>query len=220
MLPWNPNDRRSMDRAWCTNTPSQERCRTAPFRPMSATGSTRNAIAQGQASSPSTRFATQKVEATRTSSPTPISAQAGTDGEPRGPGAAQLKPSDQGSGTALYVAAQPGQAAALDSARFAPTAGAPFRVTFTARVAPQSKGSGYFDVVFLGASQELQRFRIPLEAATVSLGQGTTDRAGAYEIQTEKSLTSQVSIQVLYPGDETYWPASADVVLNGKLFSP
>lgn len=130
-------------------------------------------------------------------------------------GAWDLKPSDLGSGVALYVATQPGQAAAINSARFAPHGGTPFTVTFLARVSPQSKGSGYFDVVFLDASQELQRVTIPLEAAMVSLGQASTDQSGAYQIQADEPITSRVSIQAWYPGDETYWPAYTEVVLNG-----
>ena len=54
----------------------------------------------------------------------------------------ELVASDQGSGSALHVTAQPGQTAAINSTNFAVTAGAGFTATFIARVAPASEGSG------------------------------------------------------------------------------
>jgi hypothetical protein len=89
-------------------------------------------------------------------------------------------------------------------------------VTFEARVSPLSRGSGYFDVIFLDASQELRRFRIPLEAATVTLGQAVTDQAGGFEIQVNETPTSSTSFQGWYPGDDRYWPAYAEMIAAGQ----
>jgi hypothetical protein len=132
-----------------------------------------------------------------------------------GQGSAVLVSSDRGPGRALHVRTQPGQAAAINSGRFAVRAGAEFTLTFLAQVAPRSLGSGYFDVVFLSANQELRRFQIPLQAATLSLGQTITDGEGRFAFEVEHGPADPVAIRAWYAGDDQRWPAYAEVVAGG-----
>lgn len=119
--------------------------------------------------------------------------------------------SDQGSGSALHAVVQPGQIAALDSTGFSVTAGAAFTATFVARVAPASKGSGYFSVFFLGPDQEVSRIRIPLRAGTVSLDETVTGADGAFAFHVPDAPASPALFQVRSAGDDSYWPAYAGV---------
>jgi len=74
-----------------------------------------------------------------------------------------LVASDAGTGRALRVSAADGEDGGLNSALMPVTAGSLFTVTFTARVAPGTTGSGYFAVIFLDTSGEVQRLTVPLE---------------------------------------------------------
>ena len=103
---------------------------------------------------------------------------------------------------------------AINSARFAPHAGAEFSLTFVARVSPQSIGSGYFDVVFLSATQELRRFQIPLQAAMVSLGQVVTDASGGFDFELEEAPADVTAVRAWYAGDDQRWPAYAELVVG------
>jgi len=76
-------------------------------------------------------------------------------------GQAQLVPSDRSTGQMVQVLATSSQNAALTSAPFAVTSGAPFQASFSARVAPSSFASGYFTVIFLNGT-EVSRQEIPL----------------------------------------------------------
>jgi hypothetical protein len=123
----------------------------------------------------------------------------------------QLVPSDQGSGSALYVTAQPGQTAAINSTNFDVTAGETFTATFLARVAPSSEGSGYFSLVFLGSDQEIQRFKIPLQAKALPLGEAVTGGGGAFEFQLSDAPAGRTLFQAWYAGDDKHWPAYAEM---------
>src|SRR6266498_469253 len=123
----------------------------------------------------------------------------------------QLVPNDQGSGSALHVTAQPGQTAGINSTNFDVTAGQIFTVSFTARLSPSSEGSGYFSIVFLGSDQEIQRFRIPLRAETVPLGEAVTGGSGAFKFPVSDAPTGPALFQAWYAGDDNHWPAYAEV---------
>jgi hypothetical protein len=123
----------------------------------------------------------------------------------------ELVASDQGSGSALHVTAQPDQTAAINSTNFDITAGETFTVTFIARVAPISEGSGYFSLVFLGADQEIRRFKIPLRAETIPLGEVVTGGGGVFQFQVPDAPAGQALFQAWYAGDDRYWPAYAKV---------
>jgi hypothetical protein len=122
----------------------------------------------------------------------------------------QLVPNDQGPGSALHVTAQPGQTTAINSTNFNVIAGQPFAVTFVARVAPSSEGSGYFSLVFLGTDQEIQRFKIPLQTKSVQLGKVTTGGSGAFEFQVSAAPAGSTLFQAWYAGDDKRWPAYAE----------
>ena len=123
----------------------------------------------------------------------------------------EIIPSDQGSGQALHVTAQPGQTAGLSSTSFAVTAGATFTATFVARVAPASEGSGYFSIFFLGSNEEVYRIRIPLRAEKVPLGEAVTGGSGAFKFQMPDAPAWPVLFQAWYAGDDVHWPAYAEV---------
>lgn len=126
-------------------------------------------------------------------------------------GQAQLVASDRGSGQMVTVQATPSQTAALTSFPFGVTAGEAFQLSFSARVAPLSLGSGYFTVIFLTSGTESARYRIPLVPATVALGTATTGSAGNYQFSLASLGTSQVVLQAIYGGDSQHWPAYARV---------
>jgi hypothetical protein len=127
-----------------------------------------------------------------------------------GTGEIDLERSDRGAGSMLSVAATPADTAGLNSARFAVTPGAAYTVTFAARVAPRSAGSGYFHVVFF-SSAELAREAILLEPASFLVGTTTTDARGTFRFDVQGLPPYNVSIRAKYSGDDKYWPAYADV---------
>lgn len=126
-------------------------------------------------------------------------------------GQAQLAPSDRGAGQMVSVVATPTQSAALTSAPFALTSGAPFQASFSARVASSSFGSGYFAVIFLGGGTEISRQEMQLNAGKLTFGTTTTDAAGNYLLSLTPLGTSQVILEATYAGDTQHWPAYAKV---------
>ena len=127
-----------------------------------------------------------------------------------------LERSDQGTGRAHHLTAQPDQGAAINSAKFPTTPGSPFTVTFVARVSPESLGSGYFNLIFDNVINEIKRYTIPLEPAVVSLGEATTDENGAYKLDLSDMAASNVAFQAWYSGDQDYWPAFASAIFGDK----
>jgi hypothetical protein len=125
-------------------------------------------------------------------------------------GQAQLVPSDRSTGQMVQVLATSSQNAALTSAPFAVTSGAPFQASFSARVAPSSFASGYFTVIFLNGT-EVSRQEIPLTTTKVTFGATSTDSAGNYQLSLKPLGTSQVTLEATYPGDAQHWPAYARV---------
>jgi len=126
----------------------------------------------------------------------------------------QVEPSDQGSGQALHLTAQPHQGAAINSAKFPATAGSPFTMTFVARVSPESQGSGYFNLIFDNGVREIRRLTIPLEPAVIPLGQVNTDEDGAFRFDLDEWPTSSVALRASYLGDQERWPALAETILG------
>jgi hypothetical protein len=126
-------------------------------------------------------------------------------------GQAQLVPSDRGVGQMAQVLATPSQTAALTSAPFALTSGAAFQVSFSARVAPSSLGSGYFTVIFLSGGTEISRQEIPMTAGKMTFATASTDAAGNYQVGLTSLGSSQVTLETVYAGDAQHWPAFARV---------
>lgn len=126
-------------------------------------------------------------------------------------GQAQLVASDHGPGQMVEVQALPSQFALLNSAPFAVTAGDAFQLSFSARVAPLSVGSGYFTLIFLDANGEFLRERIPLAAEKLTVGSTTTDSVGNYQMSLTSLGASHVLLEATYAGDAQHWPAYARV---------
>jgi hypothetical protein len=135
---------------------------------------------------------------------------------PWGTGTAQLEPSDRGlSGTMLHVKATPTQTADINSTDFRVTVGATYTVTFAARVAPVSVGSGYFSIVFLSSSREVERQKIFLEPARISVGKATSASNGAFQFTLRNLPEGKLLLEASYPGDDArYFPARAGVTLE------
>jgi len=124
-------------------------------------------------------------------------------------GQAQLAPSDRGAGQMVQVLATSSLTAALTSAPFTLTSGAAFKVSFSARVAPSSLGSGYFTVIFLSGGTEISRQEIPLTAGKLRFATTSTDATGNYQFGLTSFGTSQVTFEAAYAGDAQHWPAYA-----------
>jgi len=133
-------------------------------------------------------------------------------------GQTQIVPSDRGPGQMVQVVATSAQFATLDSARFPVTAGAPFQLSFSARVVPSN--SGYFIVDFQDPSGNFLTIpapsggavhveSIPITAAKVPLASATTDSAGNFQLSLTSLATSQVTLDATYAGDAQHWPAYA-----------
>jgi hypothetical protein len=124
-----------------------------------------------------------------------------------------LGPSDRG-GTALNVTATPSQQAGLNSTEFAVTAGQGFDLSFDARVAPLSTGSGYFAVFFLdGNDAEVTRIELPLAAPSIPLGSEATNRSGSVTASLATLHGGTFRIQEFFPGDKTWFPAYASTTV-------
>jgi hypothetical protein len=96
----------------------------------------------------------------------------------------------------------------LTSAPFAVTAGAGFNVSFSARVASASLGSGYFTVIFLNGT-EISRQEIPFKAGKTAFGATATNAAGEYQFSLAPLGTSQATLEAQYAGDSQHLPAYA-----------
>jgi hypothetical protein len=134
----------------------------------------------------------------------------------------QIVASDRGTGQMVQVVAASSQLAMLDSAPFAVTGGAAFQLTFAARVAPSSFGSGYFFLAFLDGSGNfldipgisagaLKSETVPLVLGKLTVGTATTDAAGNYQLNLTSLGTSQLILEATFAGDAQHWPAYASV---------
>jgi hypothetical protein len=122
----------------------------------------------------------------------------------------QLEPSDRG-GQALHVTAAPGQAGGINGTAFRVTPGARFTITFAARIAPSSVGSGYFAVMFLGPSSDAEVLRgvVPFAVTPTSLGTATTDSRGAFSLPFPALPPASYLVQAWFRGGSTMFPAYA-----------
>jgi hypothetical protein len=114
-------------------------------------------------------------------------------------GDGQVRVETTSRGSALHVIAAPGQIAATNSTEFRVGPRQPFKVTFDARVTPESAGSGYFDVVFL-RDTEVLRSSTNIAAAPVQLGPMRTDANG--------------SVHASFHGDDHLFPAYAATTIG------
>lgn len=133
-------------------------------------------------------------------------------------GQAQIVPSDRGLGQMLQVVATSAQFATLDSAPFPVTGGAPFQLSFSARVVPSYSGSfivafqdatGNFLTIPAPSGGSVHAEAIPLTAANNTLGTTTTDSAGNFQFSLTSLGASHVTLEATYAGDAQHWPAYA-----------
>jgi hypothetical protein len=135
-----------------------------------------------------------------------------------GSGITHLRASDLGDGSMLRIRASTRQSLSANSPRFTVEAGQPFTVTFDARVAPASAGSGYFSLVFQGGSGEIGREQVDFSPASFALGTRTTDENGSFRATfhppgAELPL-GRVKVEARFDGDDQLLPASA----SGTIF--
>ncbi|HYL34457.1 MAG TPA: hypothetical protein VEV17_00945 [Bryobacteraceae bacterium] len=114
-------------------------------------------------------------------------------------------------GASLHIVAQPDQSVLLNSPPIPFTSAVPYTFRVNAQVAPESSGSGYFTLVFLGASTEISRVRIPFAPATLSIGSATTGPDGNYEFPLPAIVSSPFQIQSTFAGTAGDWPAQSRV---------
>lgn len=122
----------------------------------------------------------------------------------------QVRPSDIGTGFMLQVKATDGQKATTNSAPFPVTGGATFTLTFKARVAPLSVGSGYFAIFFLTGTSEVSRMAIPIEPSFLVYNVETDDN-GNFRFTLPGLPPGQFVLQAKYGGNTTHWPAYARI---------
>jgi hypothetical protein len=114
----------------------------------------------------------------------------------------------------LHVTAQADQDAAINSEVFPATAGAPYTVTFVAKVMPGSAGSGYFTLIFLDSRGEITRQQLPLTHNVTVLGRTTTDENGQYEFVPGETIPAPYQIEARYAGDATHLPFLQRVIID------
>lgn len=85
----------------------------------------------------------------------------------------------------------------------------PLTVEVKAQVAPESSGSGYFMLAFMGATKGISRVTIRLAATTRSLGRVTTDASGRYAFPLRAAGTEPFQVQWSYTGSGDSWPAQS-----------
>jgi hypothetical protein len=92
--------------------------------------------------------------------------------------AVQLESAPSGSGSRVHVLARAGEQVSVNSSQFPVTAGARFVAAFATRVAPISRGSGYYTVIFEREGVEFDRRIAAFEPAswTISTRTGPSGR--------------------------------------------
>ena len=115
-----------------------------------------------------------------------------------------IEASDRGPGQMLHLSDNPAQPLQVNSDLFAVTPGAAYTVTFSARVAPVSRG--YFTIIFIRGS-EVSRTILRFTPALTNLS-ATTDAAGRLQWQVPANAFP-AELDARYPGDRSRWPALA-----------
>jgi hypothetical protein len=119
----------------------------------------------------------------------------------------RVVPTDRGDGSMLSVMAGRNREAAATSGPFPARPGTRFTVSFAARVAPISVGSGAFVVVFLRSGAEIRRDTIPLAPVSYDLGTATTDTDGSFHLTFHPPGAGAFVVHASYAGSDRLWPA-------------
>lgn len=126
-----------------------------------------------------------------------------------GAGSISIVPSLNGTGSALAVSAAASEDAGLNSDLIQVKSGSAFTITFTARVAPVTQDSGFFDIIFLNAQGEVSRLTAPINPGEVVLAKTVTQPDGSFEVNLPELPAGEVSLSAWYPGSDQYWPAQS-----------
>ncbi|MCU0506746.1 MAG: hypothetical protein MUE82_13480 [Chloroflexi bacterium] len=119
-------------------------------------------------------------------------------------------PSDRGAGSMLRAVATPTQWIMSNSAEFAVTPGAAYRLWLAVRVPEASIGSTVAGIIFLGADGvETERRMMSLTPAPIPAGSTTVDEMGAFSLATSRVDAGRYLLTATYSGGKTYWPARA-----------
>jgi hypothetical protein len=133
--------------------------------------------------------------------------------EVAGRATSKLESSDLGAGSMLRIRASVGRSLAVDSPAFGVQPGQRFTVSFQARVAPASVGSGYFSLIFRGTSGEVGREQVDFTPATFSMGTRTTDENGFFRATFHPPGVNlglgRVRVGARFDGNDQLLPASA-----------
>lgn len=121
------------------------------------------------------------------------------------PNTVQIRSSDVSASSMLQAKATARENATINSSKFPVTSGAIYTLTFVARVAPVSVGSGYFAIFFLSGSSEVSRNAIPIEPAFLTYN-AVTDNNGEFRLISSGLPSSRFVIQGKYDGDSSHWP--------------
>ena len=113
------------------------------------------------------------------------------------------EPSDRGTGQMLHVADNPAQPLRINSDIFTVTPGATYTVSFSARVAPVSRG--YFTILFIRGT-ELSRQVLRFTPAVIHQS-AVTDATGRLQWRVPAAALP-AELDARYAGDRTRWPAS------------
>ena len=141
----------------------------------------------------------------------------GLNGWGLGPGAGSLEPGPPPFGQGLHITAQPSQAVQLNSSTFPTTPGASFTLQITARVSPNSAGSGYFLIVFLtnaNGTGESSRQQMAFQSVTIPLGSADTAADGSYMLSLPAEDPASYQIQASYAGTDALWPAFSSALVS------
>ena len=134
----------------------------------------------------------------------------GLAGSVWGTGDVKVGPSDQGSGKMLHFNVLPNQDARYNASHFSVKSGQSYTFTVKARVAPGSEGSGFFTLIFLGGSGEIERLTIPLAPADTNLGSIVTGPDGSFEFTVFGLGNTSTKIKASFSGDNRFWPSSVE----------
>jgi len=136
---------------------------------------------------------------------------------------ATVEPDPDGNGKDLHIIAQPAQHALLNSAPIPVVAGAPYTLHISARVSPDSVGSGYFTIIFL-KDVETSRKTLAFGPAVLDLGTINTAVDGSYGLNIAGLTPDAYQITAQYSGSDANWPAAATffvqlvpVIANGGV---
>ncbi len=130
-----------------------------------------------------------------------------------GNGTLGVESSDRGSGSMLHVVVTDDESIGMNSGDFAVTPGTNYTVIFGAKITPESVGSGYLSLVFLGQTEALRR-TINLEPPVLTLGTTDTDLLGSWQFVLQGLPEGTFLILATYPGSDIYWPAFAEAAIT------